>query len=506
MKYIDNILNTITMYRLVLYVLVGLLGIAVLFSAYGLLPYDPLLLLFSIGFISVTALVTNMVFASTFQVPANVESVYITAFILALIITPPQTVYNTDFLILALWASILSIASKYIIAIYKKHIFNPVAIGVALTALTLGLSATWWVGTTVMLPYVLIGGLLIVRKTLRSDLVYSFVIVALFTIIAPKFVFDAGILSSILKIFTNTPLVFFACIMLTEPFTTPPTARLQMVYGVIVGFLFAPAMHIGSFYTTPELALLVGNVFSYIVSPKRRLALTLVEKNQLSPDIYDFVFKSDTSLAFRPGQYLEWTLGHEAPDARGNRRYFTIASAPTESMIRVGAKFYDNSSTFKKNLRDLNTGDVIFASQLAGDFTLPREKNRKLVFIAGGIGVTPFRSMVQYMIDMKEQRQVVMLYAGKTPQDLVYSDIFTKARLAFGMKTVYVVNKNEPYLPGITEGVITTDLIIKEIPDYKERDFYISGPHGMVMAFTDTLQTIGIPKRRIHSDFFPGLV
>jgi ferredoxin-NADP reductase len=357
-----------------------------------------------------------------------------------------------------------------------------------------------------MLPYVLIGGLLIVRKTLRSDLVYSFVIVALFTIIAPKFVFDAGILSSILKIFTNTPLVFFACIMLTEPFTTPPTARLQMVYGVIVGFLFAPAMHIGSFYTTPELALLVGNVFSYIVSPKRRLALTLVEKNQLSPDIYDFVFKSDTSLAFRPGQYLEWTLGHEAPDARGNRRYFTIASAPTESMIRVGAKFYDNSSTFKKNLRDLNTGDVIFASQLAGDFTLPREKNRKLVFIAGGIGVTPFRSMVQYMIDMKEQRQVVMLYAGKTPQDLVYSDIFTKARLAFGMKTVYVVNKNEPYLPGITEGVITTDLIIKEIPDYKERDFYISGPHGMVMAFTDTLQTIGIPKRRIHSDFFPGLV
>jgi Na+-translocating ferredoxin:NAD+ oxidoreductase RnfD subunit len=110
-----------------------------------------------------------------------------------------------------------------------------VAIGVALTALTLGLSATWWVGTTVMLPYVLIGGLLIVRKTLRSDLVYSFLIVALFTIIAPKFVLDVGILSSVLKIFTNTPLVFFACIMLTEPFTTPPTARLQMVYGVIVG-------------------------------------------------------------------------------------------------------------------------------------------------------------------------------------------------------------------------------------------------------------------------------
>ena len=93
--------------------------------------------------------------------PTNVESTYISALILALIITPLQS-YN-DLWFLG-WAAVLAMASKYILGIKGKHLFNPVAFAVALTYFTINQSASWWVGNATMLPFVLVGGLLVVRK------------------------------------------------------------------------------------------------------------------------------------------------------------------------------------------------------------------------------------------------------------------------------------------------------------------------------------------------------
>ena len=84
---------------------------------------------------------------------------------------------------------------------------------------------------------------------------------------------------------------------------------------------------------TPEIALVLGNIFSYIVSPKIKAMLTLVGRVKQTPNTYDFIFESDKKFSFLPGQYLEWTLGHDNTDDRGNRRYFTIASSPTEKIF-----------------------------------------------------------------------------------------------------------------------------------------------------------------------------
>ncbi len=509
MKYIDDVLNKITMYRLVLYVVFGLIGAALLLCSYGLLPYSPVRLLFSVGYISLICIIFNWIFAKVFGVPANVESVYITAGILILIIAPPSSMMDAIYFSLATWASVWAVASKYIVAWNKKHIFNPVAFGVAITALTLGQSANWWVGTSILMPYVLVGGLLVVRKVMRSDLVYACILVAVATILASKFILDSSMLGIAWKIFTNTPLLFFAFIMLTEPLTTPPRAYQQMIYGALVGLLFAPQMHIGPLYTTPELALLIGNIFVYIVSPKQRLVLTLTEKNKHSSDLYDFVFTPDQSFKFQAGQYVEWTLGHQAPDTRGNRRYFTLASSPTESSVHLGVKFYPNSSTFKKTLSDMNIGDTVSVSQIAGEFTLPKSIHTKLVFIAGGIGVTPFRSMVQYMIDTGEKRNVHLLYSARTENDLIYKDIFDQAIERIGLVPTYVVNeytKGDTVPHHMRTGFIDGDLIKSVIPDYTDRVFYISGPHGMVTAFETTLKQMGIKKDHIRTDFFPGFV
>src|SRR5262249_43817561 len=135
--------------------------------------------------------------------------------------------------------------------------------------------------------------------------------------------------------FRSSPLLFFAFVMLTEPLTSPGRRLPRLAFAAIVGFLFAPNVHIGGFFFTPELALLTGNLFAFAVGPKGRLQLTLRRIERTAADCYDFVFHSPRKLDFRAGQYLEWTLALPRTDSRGNRRYFTVASAPSEGSIRL---------------------------------------------------------------------------------------------------------------------------------------------------------------------------
>jgi ferredoxin-NADP reductase len=505
MKFIDDILNKITMYKLVVYELLGLLIIAGILGAFKLVPYSPQYIAYSVAIIFIIAWTVNKIFAYFFAAPSNPESTYITALILALIIAPPAAYGDFSYFALAGWATVWAIASKYIFAIREKHIFNPAAFGVAVTALFLNQSATWWVGTLWMLPFVAVGGFLIARKTRRLDMVVAFGAALVGTILVLGFT-QGGVLHVLQESLLYAPAVFFGTVMLTEPLTTPPTRFLRIWYAIIVGFLFAPEVHIGSFYFTPELALLAGNLFAYAVSPKLRLLLSLKDRITLAPDTYEFVFSSNRKLKFEAGQYLEWTLPHEKADGRGIRRYFTIASSPTDPDIRVGVKFYKPSSTFKDKLLALKRGDTIVASQVAGDFTLPENKKKKLVFIAGGIGITPFRSMIEYMIEKKEKRDIILLYSNKTVEDVAYAELLDRAERELGIETLPIISNQTPEMLARGDFPTTIDqhLIRSQIPDYEDRIFYISGPHGMIEAFSTLLRQLGVPRIHIHKDFFPG--
>jgi ferredoxin-NADP reductase/Na+-translocating ferredoxin:NAD+ oxidoreductase RnfD subunit len=493
------------MYKLTLYYLSGLIAVAIGLSFAGILPYDPFALMFSTAFFITACWVTNTVFSKTFRVPANVESVYISALILALIVDPLHSIHDLSFMF---WMAVLAMASKYILTINRKHIFNPVALAVALTALTIDQSASWWVGTAVMLPFVLIGGFLIIRKIRRFDLVLSFLLAALATTLALTAVTGENLITASQEIVLQTPLVFFAAIILTEPLTTPPTDKLRIWYGVLVGVLFSPQVHLGALYFTPELAILIGNVFSYLVSPKAKLVLRLKEKIHISPDVYDFIFQPTHKLSFAPGQYMEWTLGHDNPDSRGNRRYFTLASSPTEDNLRVGVKFYDDSSSYKESMLAMNADTEIVAGQLAGDFTLPRDLRQKCVFIAGGIGITPFRSMIKYLLDKRQRRPIVIFYVNRTVSDIVYRDVLDKAQQMLGIKTIHVLTDNSRVPTGWSGrvGYINARMLKTDVPDYMNCIFYVSGPNKMIESCEDVLIKMGVPRDHIKTDFFPGLV
>jgi ferredoxin-NADP reductase/Na+-translocating ferredoxin:NAD+ oxidoreductase RnfD subunit len=493
------------MYRLVLYILIALIGIATLLAYLHLLHFSPLALLFSTALLVVICWAMNTVFAFLFEVPANVESAFITALILALILDPAQT--PGDAALLG-WAAILAMASKYILAFRKKHLFNPAAIAVVITAFAVGETASWWVGTATMLPAIVIGGWLIVRKLRQEEIILLFCVAALVSTVLFTLLQGRTFLTEISQLLLQSPLFFFASVMLTEPLTAPPTRNLRRIYSVLTGVLFVPLVHIGPLYSTPELALVVGNVFAYLVSPKQRVFLKLTKKLKVAPNIVDFVFTPSQQLLFTPGQYMEFTLEHVHPDSRGNRRYFTLASSPTEPNVHLGVRFYEQSSSFKRAMYWMNNKTPFVGAQIAGDFTLPANPEQQLVFIAGGVGITPFRSMLKYLLDTQQKRDILILYVNRTEKEIIYRDVLNAAYTELGIKTFYTLTDTTAIPRNWTGfvGRIDEQMIQTAVPRYEERTYYLSGPPEMVKAYEQVLKKMHIRKSQIKKDFFPGLV
>ena len=189
---------------------------------------------------------------------------------------------------------------------------------------------------------------------------------------------------------------------------------------------------------------------------------------------------------------MEWTVAHNQTDSRGNRRYFTISSAPTENGVMFTVKQPPaKSSAFKQKLDQLKPGDIVLASDLSGNFSLPKDASKKLAFMAGGVGITPFRSMAKYLIDSGQQRDIALLYSASTPGEFSFQNLF-KAAAQTGLKTVYVTSQlNEQKIGGL-------------LPDYAERTFYISGPYGYVHGMEVALLKLGVSSSKIITDYFPG--
>ncbi|HXK37969.1 MAG TPA: oxidoreductase [Candidatus Paceibacterota bacterium] len=504
MKYIDTVLNRFTMYRVVLYYLLGLFAVALLLSIFKVIDYNPIYLLAEAAFITAVSWLTNAIFSRVFSAPTNVESVYITALILTLLITPgsPGVMFGMYF-----WSAVIAMASKYIFAYRKQHVFNPVAIAAVIMSFAAGHITDWWVaGTPMLFPFVFFGGLLIVRKLRRADMLYAFFGAFTFFSILHIVISGGNILTTFVNVILRSPIFFLGFVMLTEPLTAPTRKIPRVFYGALVGSLAVPAAHLFGIYGTPELALVLGNIFAFSITARDRVMLSLKATKELAQHTFELIFSPDVTPKFVPGQYMEWTLPHEGSDTRGSRRYFTIASSPTEKDFLLGIKSFESGSTYKKALLLMKEGDMMTASQVAGDFVLPKDKSEKLVFIAGGIGITPFRSMLKYLVDMNEQRDIVVFYLNKVADEVAYKDVLEEAKYKLGIRVVIVLTD-----PGAAEGNAWAEcgpcdaaMITKYVPDYKDRTYYISGPHGMVNVFEQTLKQMGVIAKRIIVDFFPG--
>ena len=508
-KLIDSFLNRFTMYRLLLYYLSAILGFAFIMSLFGAVPVKPLAILSTTAIYLIVCYGANWLLSRLFAVHSNPESSLITALILALISGPVSVASDPQKAGIFALAGLFAIASKYLIAIRKQHIFNPAAFGIFVSDLVFHLYSSWWVGNIVLLPLVVLGGILVLRKISRFRFIAVFLVAFVAFLLALSVIQGlpfAMALQNVLFVFLHTHIIFFAVVMLTEPLTSPKRFSQQAIYTTVVAFVVQPQLTIGGMNFTPEEALLIGNLLSFLLNPSFKLSLKLKERREIGSGIIAFSFDCPRGFNYRTGQYMEWRLPKNGMDNRGNRRYFSIASSPTEPELMIAARFYPRSSTYKQSMSSMGSGDPIVAAELSGDFVLPVDPTIPLVFIAGGIGITPFRSMIKFLVDTRQRRDVILIYSNYAEDEIVFRDVFDAAEKRSGLKVVYTLTDPARVSESWTGkvGFVDAKMIAEVVPDLKSRRFFVSGSPAMVDTMKSVLRTVGVPRVHIRSDYFPG--
>jgi ferredoxin-NADP reductase len=230
------------------------------------------------------------------------------------------------------------------------------------------------------------------------------------------------------------------------------------------------------------------------------MKVVLTRRHHEAENIISFWFEPERPMNYLAGQYIEMHLPHSNPDDRGIKRWFTFSSSPSDApLVSITTKFNDKSSSFKAALKNLKPGDMVDMSEPMGDFVLPKDPSIPLVFVAGGIGITPFHSIVKWLKDTKQERDIHFVYSVHSEHEMVFQDLFEH----YGLQRSIVVGEPTGRWDGLV-GQLNGQRILELAKPADNALIYISGPEPMVESFTKDLEKLGIPKAQLVGDFFPG--
>lgn len=234
----------------------------------------------------------------------------------------------------------------------------------------------------------------------------------------------------------------------------------------------------------------------------------LIDKKIEAKGTKSFFFEPPKFIDYLPGQFLYYTLPKLAfPDARGATRQFTLSSSPTEGiLLRLTTRIREESG-FKKSLDALQIGTVVEIEGPNGTFLLDANEKGPHVFIAGGIGVTPFRSMIKYIIDKNLPFDMHLIYSNSIPEEIAFRAEFENyADLIHNFKLTQTITKPQeskaPWRGGT--GRIDSNLITRSVSEMKNPTFWVCGPPTMVSAMEITLKELKIPPSKIKAEKFTG--
>ncbi len=497
--WLDTILGRVTMYRLVTLSLLALFVAAFLLSIVHYLSYSPASLLVTFSLLVGVSYASNRLLGMLFGVRPHGESAIITGLILAFILAPVSSV--AGLLSVSLIVAIAN-ASKYILIFRGRHIFNPVAVG-ALFATFSGLSySIWWVASPALLPLTVVVSFLILYKTHHLKLGVLFIAVTMILIASQNVMAGEHITGAVKTVFTSWPILFFAGVMLSEPLTLPPRRWQQLTVVMIVALLFVTPLHSTSVSMTPQLALLLGNAVAFIWGTRQAIRLKFVNRIKLTDSSYEFVFKSiGPAPYYIAGQYMELTLPHDKADSRGQRRMFTVSSNPQDTTIRFGVKIPKRHSSFKRSLFNLSAGNYVTATKVSGDFVLPSNQMSPLLWVAGGIGVTPFVSYARQLIYDNQRRDITLVYSVKSMSEIAYLDILRQAHIKIIVIAPDAVEQHSD-VHYINAPFITLDILHTAVTDITRRQVYISGSPVTVNHMKNAVIKLGAVS--IQTDYFTG--
>lgn len=242
--------------------------------------------------------------------------------------------------------------------------------------------------------------------------------------------------------------------------------------------------------------------------------LKLKDKRDEAKGTKTFIFEKPQGFEYKAGQYMYFTLPElKYPDNRGNIRHFTLSSSPTENFLSITIRMREESG-YKKTLDSLDAESEISARGPEGVFVLEDENppagGPAQSMLAGGIGITPFRSIAKYATDKGLPVSIHIVYSNSIPEEITFRKEFDGLMAKNpNLKVTHTITKpeesQEPWA-GPT-GRINEELIRKLIPDtrhLKSGTFWLCGPPKMVSALEEVLETMQIPQERIRIEKFTG--
>jgi glycine betaine catabolism B len=248
--------------------------------------------------------------------------------------------------------------------------------------------------------------------------------------------------------------------------------------------------------------------------------LNLFQKNKVEgTDMMSFKFSNQEenresnkrSLNYTAGQYAYFDIGGVENDSKGPIRHFTIASSPTENFIMISTRIRD--TPYKKRLASLEEGTIVKVKGPEGKFVLHNDYSKSAVFLSGGIGVTPFRSMIKNATDNQLPVKIALFDSNRNEQNILYKDEFDGwANINQNLVIVYTITDEDESSPPASEwrgerGRIDKSMLAKYLTkdELDNSIYYTCGPPGMIEAMQTLLQKdLQIPKDRIMVEEFSG--
>ncbi len=232
----------------------------------------------------------------------------------------------------------------------------------------------------------------------------------------------------------------------------------------------------------------------------------LVSKEEIAAETMAFHFEKPEGFIYKAGQYGDWTHIHPPEtDSDGDTRTFTLASAPCENILTFATRMRDTA--FKRVLRAMDPGTEIKLEAPFGSFTLHNNADVPAVFLVGGIGVTPVRSIVLQAEHDRLPHTLQVFYANNTPEDAAYLSELMAAgehnpHYSF-IGTMAEMEKSGTVWLGET-GFITGEMLGKYITNLALPIFYVVGPPAMVQAMRGVLNESGVDDDNIRTEEFSG--
>ncbi|MBI4175275.1 FAD-dependent oxidoreductase [Candidatus Berkelbacteria bacterium] len=211
-------------------------------------------------------------------------------------------------------------------------------------------------------------------------------------------------------------------------------------------------------------------------------------------------------FTFQAGQSLDLTLlDPPTTDDKGNTRSFSLVSAPHEPQLEIATRVRE--SAFKHHLQSLPLGTTLEFDGPFGSMTLHRDTDRPAVFLAGGIGITPFMSMIRDASVRRLEHKLYLFYSNRSPGDAPFlEELHTRSidQSQFHLITT-MTDREKPIKDWQGEtGYINQAMIEKYVTQPTEAIYYLAGPSPMVKAMLDLLQTMEIDELQIKSEEFTG--